>query len=220
MLGTNKTVSVERLNGYKTAYVNICKRLDVRWSAMKYQSEEGYGIKAKQITFKMLSELKEFLPGDRVFWCNPDTREEESYVIIGKGMNTDSLGTPTTCLVRQLLSPMHEDIIWWIPDATQPNYDPLLEEYVKQGQKMNNTVIKALIDPIDSAKATYIKFIEAGKLEDIDFVLTADFPDVVTSKHKFTYLDSIYEVKWILPQEWQTLIGLKKSVISYVKQSL
>ena len=80
---------------------------------------------------------------------------------------------------------------------------------------LKDTTMQVLLDPIATAKAAFIKFIEAGKLEEIDYVMTVDFPDSVVKEDRIEFDSTSYQIMWIIPQPFQILVGLKKSLKNY-----
>jgi len=97
---------------------------------------------------------------------------------------------------------------------TQGNYDPIFEERVAWKDYASQTM-SVLLDPIEASKEAFIKMLDSWKLEEIDYIMTVDFPDKVAKEDRIMFDGVEYEVKRIVPHPFQYLVWLRKSMVNY-----
>lgn len=211
MLGANKTISTQRLSSGSYAD-NLSDEL-VRWSQIKATAVGGYITKAKHLAHKMMSDRLDLKVSDRILW--EDTAgNSRIFVVAGVADFEDELGQHMKSLIREVESELHTEVTWKTPSDTQTSYDPIFEEFT-EGQDFDDSTLKVLLDPIESAKESFIKVLGEGKLQGIEWIMTVDLPVTVTDKDKFTFDGVTYDVKWIVPEPFQYLVGLSKAMDNY-----
>ena len=209
MLGTNKTSTIQRLTD--GAYVASCADIQCRYSPIKTSSEKGYVTKAMHIISEFRCDQADIIVSDRiVIEC-----EAKTFVVVASRKYDDATGKHMAIFIREVGSTMHEDVVHKTVSSEQPAFDPIFQEWVDDNKSYEDVTVSVLLDPFESAKASFIKILEAGKLEDVDWIMTVDFPTTVDKADKFVFNDTNYDVKWIVPHPFQRLVGLKKSLKDY-----
>ena len=207
MLWTNRKTTTSRLNSDKTAYEPNLSLFQSRYEPMKYTN---YDLKAKQISFKFMADLMDIAVGDRII---DGTRQ---FVAAGVARYTEVLGKHLEIVMREIWpTVVHETITKKSLDTVQTKYDPLLEERSNNWKTYKDTEILGLLDPWTIAKDWIIKMMDAGKIEELDYVLTVDFPEKIVKEDRIIYKWVEYEIKRIIPQPYQFQVGLKKSMVNY-----
>lgn len=208
MLGTNKTAVTQRLsNGAYSDYVSDVK---CRYSPIKASSDKGYVTKASHVIYELRADQFDCVPGDRIV-----VECDKTFVAAGVRTFDDATGKHIAILVREIGSAMHEDVEHKTVSDTQTTYDPIFQEWSANDKDYDSATISVLLDPFEAAKESFLKIIEAGKLEDVDWIMTVDFPTSVKDEDKFVFNSVEYEVKWIIPHPFQTLVGLRKGIRNY-----
>jgi len=144
------------------------------------------------------------------------TNEDDSktYVVLAVPEHKRGLGNHMELVVRQIASDLHETVNRKILSVTQTYYDPILLEY-SGAKSWEESDLSVLLDPIEQAKEHFIQIVEGGKLDKVDYIMTVDLPTSIDVGEKFDYKDIEYDVMWVIPQPFQTLVGIKKSVTNY-----
>lgn len=211
MLGANKSIGTQRFSNNE--YADHLSDVMVRWSAIKATAVNGYITKAKHVAHKMMSDRIDIIAGDRIIWEDSDGNGR-IFVVAGVADFEEEMGQHKKTLIREVASHMHTTVERLTPFEDDSGYDPVFEEKLNSAA---NTVdeLKVLLDPIESAKESFIKILGEGKLVGVDWIMTVDFPDAITDKNKFRFSGTTYDVKWIVPEPFQTLVGLAKSIENY-----
>lgn len=205
MLGTNKEWTIQTI--YNDRYINSITNLKFR-SSPKTANSRGYIMKAMHITSNFRSDTADIIVGDRlVFW-------EKSYVFVWVGEFSDFMWPHLECIIRWIWTRFHDSVLLQDFEDTQENYDDLLWEW--DGSKnTTDSLIKVLMDPAELLKSASIRIIDAGKLEDVDYVMTIELDQDIKNQDKIVYQDIDYDIKWIIPHPYQKLVWLSKWKTNY-----
>lgn len=206
MFGLNKKGSVQRL---------IDEAYSPHIDLMRFRSEQSvpsnrkYLMREDHITHKMFCDIKnDIKTADRIIYG------EKEYVIRGVKRCDDSLGKHLEVFMREIASEVHQNILILNPEELQESYNPVLKEYV--GNRIDDgRIIKVLIDPVEAAKNQVVQYMEPGRLDGIDYIMTVDFPEKLTLDTKIFFNDIEHDIKWIYEDTYQYRMGLVKSVINY-----
>lgn len=149
-------------------------------------------------------------PTDRV------VHGDREFVVAGVPDFTDALGQHFEVRMREVASSFHEEVIRKTLLAVQPNKDELFEEW-SDVKAYGTSTLKVLIDPVENitARDSFIQIIDPGKLEQIDYVMTVDLPTRMDKAERIFMRGNEYEIMWILDQDYETFVGLKKSMVNY-----
>ena len=115
--------------------------------------------------------------------------------------------------MRMQVSDMHQAVTIKTPSGTQPNFDPILNEYITPSQEVYvDTTRQALIDESGIHKERWINVVGAGKYESINYVMTLEIDEKVEITDKVILPDGeLYLIDWIYTLPYQVFYGLKKS---------
>lgn len=111
-------------------------------------------------------------------------------------------------------SDVHSDITVKRPNQTQSNYDPVLHEFADplQGTNYIDIQYRGLVDESGRHKERWVNVVDAGKYENITFVLTLEIDATVNLTDKVLLPDGeLYLVDWIYKLPYHTMYGLKKT---------
>ena len=212
MLGTNRKTTTIRLNSDRTNYEPCLSTFQSRYEPMVYTN---YNIRAKQITWKFYSDLMDIQIADRII----DT--DRQWVVLNVKRYTEVLGKHLELLMREIWpTNVHEEVTKKTLEITQSNYDPLLEEREAGSKTYTNNNLLVLLDPWEYARDSIIKMLDSGKVEELDLVMTLDFPEKIVKEDRIVYKGVEYEIKWIIPQPYQYLVWLKKSMVNYMSNQI
>lgn len=205
MLGTNKTWDTQRIDaGSNTYQTNL--------TGIRFRYEPVYGknyvTKSQHITFTLFCDRYDIKVADRII------HGDRKFVVAGVPDFTDALGQHFEILMREVESDFHEDVVRKTLSPTQTNIDPIFNEW-SGAKSYIDTTISVLIDPIESAKNAYINIIDPGKLEQVDYLMTVDYPLNITKSERIIRRGTEYEVMWIIEHPFQYLVWLKKSMLNY-----
>jgi hypothetical protein len=208
MLWTNKKAVTQRVNAKKTEYSPNLSEFQCRYEPMIYTN---YNIRAKQVTYKFACDLMDIQVADRIIeW-------DRQRVAVNVKKYTEALWKHLEVLMREIWpTEVHEAVTKKTLDIIQSNFDPLLEERMEQSKEYIDSTLLVLMDPREQAKDSVIQMLDAGKIEELDYVMTVDFPNTIAKEERIIYNDIEYEVSWIIPQPYQYRVGLKKSVVNYI----
>ena len=209
MLGTNRKTTTLRLNEDKTAYVpHLAEKFQSRYEPMIYTN---YNIRAKQITWKFMSDLCDINVADRI------VDGDRQWVCVNVKKYTEVLGKHLEILMREIWpTEVHEKVIKKSLDIVQSRFDPLLEERETSSKEYIDKEMYVLMDPREQAKDSVIQMLDAGKIEELDRLMTVDFPEKIVKEDRIIYNGIEYEIKWIIPFVYQSRLGLKKSMVNYI----
>lgn len=211
MLGANKTIGTQRL--VSGAYEDHLSNEQVRWSQIKAKEVGGYITKAKHVAHKMMSDRIDLIPGDRVLWDDTEGNAR-IFVVAGVADFEEEMGQHKKSLIREVASNMHTEVTWLTPSGDLAGYDPIFEEFT-EGQDMDSNTLKVMLDPIESAKESFVKILGEGKMSGIEWIMTVDLPSTLTDKDKIQFDGVTYDIKWVFPEPFQVLAGLVKSMENY-----
>lgn len=121
--------------------------------------------------------------------------------------------------MRELHTSLHDKLVVLSLDPTQASYDPLMKEWTSvAGKTFTQKTVSALVDPAEASKSQWVKVIESGKFEEIDYVVTLELGSEMNLDDRITLPDGDqYLVKWRFELPYQNMYGVKKSFdnISY-----
>lgn len=209
MLGTNKSWKTMRLQG--DSYQDNIKQVKFRYEPIKYKE---YNTKAKHIAFMYYSDVIDLVSSDRIVDTSNNDRE---FVVAGNAVFTDTLWKHLEVMIREVNSKMHEPVIQKVLSDTQANYDPIYEER-HADKNYGDKTINVLIDPMESARESFIKIMEIWKLEEVDLIMTVDFPDKVDKADRIIRDNIEYEIKRVVTHPYQYLVWLRKSMVNYINK--
>lgn len=215
MLWANKEISTQRLTAGSYSENEF-------WIMCRYEPVEfrNYNLKANHITYTMFCDKEDIQVSDRII------HDEETFVVLGIQKFSDQMWVHYEVQMRWVATEFHSTVVHNSALARNTTYDPVLQEFTYPSQKdyASWVYISVLLDPIESSKSSYIKILDPGKLEEIDYVMTVE-KDVVIDKtdrilDESTRVDNVspgtyYEVLRIVPQPAQTLVGLRKMMSNY-----
>ena len=209
MLGTNRKATTMRLNAGKTEYVPYLSEVfQCRFEPKVYIK---YDLKAKQVTFDFASDLMDVIVGDRI------VVGERQWVAIRAMQFTEVLGKHLEVQMREIWpTQVHELCSLRKLDVVQSSYDPMLEEYAELRKEYVDYDLLAIFDPWEIARDSIIQMLDAGKIEELDFVMTVDFPTKIAKEDRIIYNWLEYKIKWVMPFTYQTYVWIKKSMDNYI----
>ena len=206
MLGTNKSGSTERLS--TGSYSSYLASVDFRSEPRIKDTAETFALKQFHVTNRFYCDAYDIVPSDRIVYNG------KNYVVMSAQVYDDRLGEHIEGFMREIDSYIHDEIIIEVRENNQNNWDPILKEYVGSIQ-VTETTIKVLIDPIAQSKKEFIKIIDAGKLEDIDYVMQVDLPQTFNLSDKLEYNGTKYSIAWRYDRPYDRIFGLKKEIKNY-----
>lgn len=200
-----------RLTTARTGYSTNLSSIAFRYQPMKYAK---YDIKAKSVSFKMFSDIMDIKVSDRIVeW----TRQR---VVAWVARFTDTLWQHMELVMRELWpTEVHETITRKTLDEIQSWYDPLLAERTEYEKTYIEKPISVLVDPIDLARDSIIQMLDAWKIEQVQYMMTAELTYNIKKEDRFVYNGLEYIVEWIIPQPYQILVGLNKSMVNYITKT-
>ena len=143
--------------------------------------------------------------------------EGREWVALRSMKFTESLGKHLEVTMREIgPTEVHEPMTIRKLDVVQSSYDPMLEEYVELSKEYVDTEVLAIFDPREIARDAIIQMLPEGKIEELDFVVTVDFPTSIAKEDRLIYNNIEYKIKWIMPYTYQTYVGIKKSMDNYL----
>lgn len=200
-------MSTQRLvwNSYIKHLTNVpCRYEPTDWVKKVKEQHVWDSMYCKSIDVKV---------SDRVI-CDGKTR-----VVKERDLYDDMLWKHCEIIMRQLDSEFHENVSVKKLSSLQPDFDPILEQYIWDKQ-YEVTTLSVLLDEIEATKNSWIRIIDAGKLENIDLVMTTELDISLDSDDRVVRQDwTEYEIKWIATNVYQKLVWLKKSVVSNYKNN-
>ena len=198
-----------RLNEDRTEYVPyLSDKFQCRFEPKKYIK---YDLRAKQVTFDFASDLMDIIVSDRILI---DGRQR---VAIRAMKFTEVLGKHLEVQMREIgPTQVHEKVTRKVLDVVQSSYDPLLEEYGETTKEYVDNEMLVLLDPWEIARDAIIQMLDPGKIEELDFVMTVDFPQTIKKEDRIIYNGVEYKIKWIIPYPYQYYVGIKKSMDNYL----
>lgn len=177
-----------------------------RYEPIKYTKPK---VKEQLIMSKLFCRPQNNLKvGDKLEIC------WKEYIFMEASDFTDTLGKHIECTIRQSKSIYHTSVSVKTDNLVQPNYDPILKEYVGT-REQTESIYSVLIDPVESAKNAFINVIDAGKMENIVYVMTMDLDMNIHKNAKISFDETVYNVSWIVKLPYQILVWLDKSVKNY-----
>jgi len=209
MLWTNRKATTLRLAVDKESYTpQLSELFKCRYEPMIYTN---YNIRAKQITYVLASDLMDIHVSDRIL------SEWRQRVAINVKKYTEVLGKHLEVMMREIWpTEVHETVTKKTLDVVQTWFDPLLEERTEQKKEYVTKDMIVLLDPREIAKDSIIQMLDAGKMEELDYVMTMDYPDKIVKEDRILYNGLEYEIKWIIPMPYQYMVWIKKSMVNYI----
>ena len=209
MLWTNKVWKTLRLSQDRKGYLPWLSDIAFRYEPMVYQK---YDLRAKQIAFKLFSDVVDLKVADRVY----DADSNIWFVVAWVAHFWDTLWKHLEVVMRQIWpSSVHEAVTRKKLDTVQSSYDPLLEERTEYGKIYKEDEILVLVDSIELAKSSIIQMIDQWRIEQVQYMMTTEVTEDIKKEDRFMYWWFEYIVEWILPQPYQQLVWLNKSMVNY-----
>lgn len=208
MLWTNKTWTTKRFLAEMSVYISYLESVRFRESPLKVNQVSAKS-KQNHIMREFRSDVYDIQVWDRLYtnW--------KKYVFMTVDDFSDQLGPHIEAVLREIDSPLHQEVSYKEQKEIQGNYDPILKEYVGSGKKFETTQISVLIDPIESAKNSFINIIDAGKMENVDYIMTVELDQKIDKNGKIELYEEVYHIKWIIDLPYQKLVWLTKSLRNY-----
>ncbi len=205
MFWANKVVEVERIDEWVFTNYNTIK---CRYSPKKFQSMRELETKQNHITFFMFCDTNDIFVKDKVIdW-------DRSFIVSGVSGYWDNHWKHLEVTMVEINSRLHENIsiitLWW----TQTNYDTLMWEWVWIKTTTTKTV-SVLMDVAQALKSDFIKMLWGWKMENVEYIMTLQYPENIAKTDKVLYNWIEYGITWILPFPHQQLVWLSKNIINY-----
>lgn len=211
LLGANKSATKQRLNDEKTAYADFGDALPCRFEPLKQRDAKGYRIRAASCAFELQSEQTDLKSSDRLVIAS------RSFVVAGMNKFDETHGKHLEVLMREVASGIHVEVIRKVLKAAaeQANYDPIFKEWNKGAKTYEADIaLQVLLDPAEKAKEEYVLLKDAGKFNNIEWLMTVDLPAALTTDDRITYDSVTYKIEWIEKFPWQWLVGLSTDLNS------
>lgn len=207
MFGANKTGGISRYNG--SNFASVISSFRFRYQPNKSKGEKSYRLRQDHIEYRLYSDPQDLRSGDRM----TETPSGKRWTIIGIDPYDEQIGKHIEVTMRMQVSDMHQTVTVKTPSNTQPNFDPILNEYTEPSEEVYvDSTYQALIDESGNHKERWVNVVGAGKYESINYVMTLEVDEQIAITDKVILPDGdLYLIDWIYTLPYQIFYGLKKS---------
>jgi hypothetical protein len=127
----------------------------------------------------------------------------------------DDMGKHIECSMRELHSHLHEIVTIQRLASAQPDYDPILQEYVNNNNKVYDTInISALVEGTTVNRDKFLDYVDSGLLDQTDKTMIIDLPDSVLLTDKLLREGTVYEILRVIERPYFYECGLKRALIN------
>ena len=205
LIGSNKTMATQRIES--GAYAANLSGIKMRYEPIPPSKPNEYVTKAMHCIFAGMVEQIDLEVADRVLV------DDRTFVVAGVSKLDDTVGKHMEFLMREVGSAnFHETVKIKTLSDTQENYDPIFMEWSAGEKSYVDTEVSVLMDQAQDAKEKFKLLNEAGKFNDIQWLMTVDLPTSLTTDDRIEYQGNLYRVEWIEDLVWEKLVGLKSDM--------
>lgn len=116
--------------------------------------------------------------------------------------------------MREVNSHLHEIVTVQRLASSQPDYDPILGEYIDNNKVYDNIDISVLFEGTTVNRDKFIDYVDNGVLDNTDMTMIVDLPDYVNITDKVVRLWVVFEVLWVIERPYYNEYGLKRALIN------
>ena len=198
MLGTNKNASVWRLDKSTLTYSENISQIRHRFEPYYVRSE--FKLKCQSVLFQLYCDKADIQVTDKIV-----DQSGRAFVVAGVPTYDDTLGSHLEITMRELNSSVHETVTRRRLEEVQTEFDPIFLTWVGSKEYVD-TDIKVIIDPLMANKSAFIKMMDAGKLEEVDLVMSSALTDDIVKEDRITRGGIEYKILRIVPLPYINMV--------------